>query len=127
MSLSDTASYWWDVKATRAYNGIQFTHIPNSTCGHFKPQTGNTNSSKYLGDINCFACLKLIKQNGNIYGLQEGHRPSPTRKKKKKKQISKHGNCICGARLVERTNSMSGQKFLGCSTYPKCTNTKSLK
>ena len=72
MSLSDTAEYWWDVKSYHPYMGRHFIHIPNSICGHINKQTGNTDTSEYLNDINCFACLDLIKQNGNIYNLKEG-------------------------------------------------------
>jgi restriction system protein len=32
----------------------------------------------------------------------------------------------CGAELVERTNQFSGEKFLGCSRYPRCKGTRSL-
>jgi ssDNA-binding Zn-finger/Zn-ribbon topoisomerase 1 len=26
----------------------------------------------------------------------------------------------CGSKLVERTSSKTGSKFMGCSSYPKC-------
>lgn len=36
-------------------------------------------------------------------------------------------NCpACGAPQVVRTNHKNGNKFYGCSTYPKCTYTKSI-
>lgn len=28
----------------------------------------------------------------------------------------------CGGKLVERVNSYTGQRFLGCSNFPKCRN-----
>jgi hypothetical protein len=33
------------------------------------------------------------------------------------------GTCLrpgCGGKLVTRTNSSTGQHFLGCSNFPKC-------
>ena len=32
--------------------------------------------------------------------------------------------CSCGAPMVERTNRQTQERFLGCSTWPKCHNTK---
>ena len=33
----------------------------------------------------------------------------------------------CGARMVERSNRVSGNQFWGCSTYPDCKETQSWK
>lgn len=32
----------------------------------------------------------------------------------------------CGAPMVERENRVNGSRFLGCSTWPLCTNTRSV-
>lgn len=32
----------------------------------------------------------------------------------------------CGANLVERTNRQSGEQFLGCSRFPRCSGTRRL-
>ncbi len=32
----------------------------------------------------------------------------------------------CGEPLVIRTNRQTGQEFLGCSQYPRCTHTEEL-
>ncbi len=31
----------------------------------------------------------------------------------------------CGAAMVEKVNRKTGEVFLGCSTYPRCTNSRS--
>ena len=126
MSMSDTAEYWADVKSSNhIYMGIDFTHIPNSNCGHFRK--GNSDSSKYLNDINCFACLELIKQNGNIYGLKEGTSKREQSKIDKEKYRFRFGKCECGQPLRERINSITKAKFLGCFNYPECKKTYSIK
>lgn len=35
--------------------------------------------------------------------------------------------CDCGGYYVERRNSNTGERFLGCSNYPKCISAWSLK
>lgn len=35
-------------------------------------------------------------------------------------------SCSCGGNLVVRKNKANGNKFLGCTNYPKCTKTKSI-
>ena len=32
----------------------------------------------------------------------------------------------CGALLIERTNSETGEPFLGCTTWPECKHTEPL-
>jgi len=69
MALSDTAEYWQDVKRYHRnypYMGPNFYHIPNANCGH-----RHLYLAEKLGDVNCYACLKLIKQ-GYDHGLPEG-------------------------------------------------------
>lgn len=127
MSMSDTAEYWEDVKRNYPYTGTQFTHIPNSPCGHINVYSGNTNTSEYLNDINCYACLKLIKQNGNIYGLKEGISKRQQSIIDKEKHRFRFGKCSCGSPLVKRVNKQTGNQFLGCLNYPKCKETQVLK
>lgn len=125
MSMTDTAEYWWDVKSRKPYNGKTFYHIPNSPCGHINKQSGNTLTSAFLNDINCYACLKLIKDNGNIYNLKEGISPIQQSEADKEKRRYRFGKCDCGSPMCERKNKKTGEVFLGCTNYPKCKLTKS--
>lgn len=135
MSLSDTAEYWWDIKSRGyGYAGRDFKHIPNSTCGHIKPYTGNTSTTPYIGDINCFACIELLKNGYNREGLIEGNAPATyymsikERKRYNKQQAFnlQHGLCECGSIMQIRMNSKTKEEFLGCIQYPKCKKTKSI-
>lgn len=133
MCLSDTAEYWQDVKNKRPYNGRHFRHHPNYSCSHINAMTGNTSTTPYIEDINCFECIEEIKR-GNIDGLIEGKAPedyylSNSGKKAYRKQKAfddKHGLCPCGSRLTIRKNRKNNTDFLGCLQYPKCKNTKPL-
>ncbi len=107
--------------------GRQFVHIPNSECGHIRPWTGNIDTSEYINDINCFACLELIEKNGNIYSLKEGISRREQSKIDKENHRFRFGKCECGSPLCERINSITKQKFLGCINYPKCKKTYSIK
>lgn len=134
MSLSDMAEAWWR-EPNFGYEGRHFYHIPNSTCGHIKPQTGNTSTTPYIGDINCFACIELLKGGFNRVGLIEGNAP-PTyyMSIKEKKRYNKqetfnklHGKCECGSIMKIRINTKTKEEFLGCIQYPKCKKTKTIK
>lgn len=125
MSLPDGAEYWWR-EPRMPYGGKQFTHIPNSECGHICVATGNTDTSEYLNDVNCYACLELIKKNGNIYNLKEGTSKREQSKIDKEKHRFRFGKCDCGSPMCERNNAKTGQKFLGCTSYPTCKKTKSI-
>lgn len=124
MSLPDSAEYWWDVKATKSWYGTTFYHIPNAPCGH-----RHLHEAKKLGNVNCYACLELIK-NGYDHGLEEGIYLTHGQRKRKKEERrqeefdEKHGLCSCGSRWQIRKNKSTGQEFLGCLQYPKCKNTK---
>jgi hypothetical protein len=124
--MSDTAEYWWDVKATKAWYGTTFYHIPNAPCGH-----RHLHEAKKLGNVNCYSCLELIK-NGYDHGLSEGvyltksQRKRKTAENKEKQFDEKHGLCPCGSRWQIRKNKSNGQEFLGCINYPTCKNTKSI-
>ena len=126
MALSDTAEYWLDVKSHHPYMGRHFIHIPRSTCGHINHHTGNVDTSEYLNDINCFACLDLIKQNGNIYNLKEVISKRQQREIDREKHKFRFWKCECGSPMCERVNKKTGEKFLGCLQYPKCKKTKSI-
>ncbi|MGC4130235.1 MAG: topoisomerase DNA-binding C4 zinc finger domain-containing protein [Bergeyella sp.] len=110
MSLPDSAEYWWDVKKPNFYNGKMWVHFNNSPCGHYKPQTMNCDTSNYIDEVTCPACLKLLNSNGNIYNLQN------TNPKK----------CECGSIMQVRINKKTSEKFLGCSNYPNCKKTRKL-
>jgi hypothetical protein len=52
---------------------------------------------------------------------------SPENKKPKgKKKHRDYGKCKCGGFMVRKQNRETKEHFLGCSTYPKCRNTKPL-
>lgn len=34
--------------------------------------------------------------------------------------------CECGARMVERENSLNRSTFMGCTRYPDCTKTQAV-
>lgn len=127
MSLPDSAEYWQDVKRNYPYTGKQFYHIPGADCGH-----RHLHEAKKLGNINCFACLELIK-NGYDHGLEEGTYLTRSERKhqaainKRNEFNEKYGKCSCGCEWVIRKNKSTGQEFLGCNNYPKCKNTKPIK
>ncbi|MEJ5105544.1 topoisomerase DNA-binding C4 zinc finger domain-containing protein [Chryseobacterium sp. MYb328] len=126
MSLPDSTEYWWDVKGCQPYMGEIYVHI-SEICNHYKPESGNTLTSKWLNDINCHACKKLIKNNGNIYGLKEGTSPTQQLKIDKESNKFKHGKCDkCGSPMSIRKNKMQNINFLGCCNYPKCKFTKTI-
>lgn len=131
MCLSDTAEYWWDVKNRTPYSGKNFRHHTNYACSHINHITGNTATTPYIEDINCYECIEEIKR-GNKEGLIEGKAPedyylSNAGKKAYRKQKAfndKYGLCPCGSIWAIRKNSKTGNEFLGCLQYPKCKNTK---
>lgn len=55
MALSDTAEYWHDVKISRK-EPYPFQHLPNVECGHYHKY-----EARYLEEVDCFACLELLK------------------------------------------------------------------
>jgi hypothetical protein len=127
MAMSDTAEDWFYSKMPRMpYMGRHFVHIPKSTCGHINPITGNTDVSEYLNDVDCFACLKLIEENGNIYNLKEGISKREQSAIDKDKHRFRHGKCDCGSPMQIRINKSNNKNFLGCLQYPKCKKTKSI-
>lgn len=135
MSLSDTAEYWWK-EPKSPYLGKQFKHHPLHRCSHYNPLTGNTNVTRYIGDINCYECIdNLEKGISSKDGLIEGNAPetyymSNGEKKRfnaKKLFNEKYGKCDCGCNWQIRKNRSNGQEFLGCINYPTCKNTKTIK
>jgi len=124
MGMSDTAEdYFYSNYPKEVYLGRHFIHIKDSECGHFNLLNGNCDSSEYLNDINCFACLELINKNGNIYSLKDGISKIEQSKIDKEKHRFRYGKCECGNPLTQRINSKSKDKFLGCYNYPKCKKT----
>lgn len=104
MSLPDTAEYWWDVKSRSARGGNPMVfHDPDFICDN--PKREFHCDAEYLEDMNCSKCKRNAKEHGT------------------KLQSSK---CECGKQMVERINKSNGNKFLGCSDYPKCKKTKSI-
>lgn len=132
MCLSDTAEYWWKhVKIP--YSGKNFKHHPTHKCSHYNPSTGNTSTTPYLEDINCYECIEYIN-NTSTEGLILGPSPEDYYMSKKEKKLFRqqkafemmYGKCSCGSRWQIRRNSKTGKEFLGCLQYPKCKNTKSI-
>lgn len=122
--MTDTAEDWFYHNYPKMpYMGRHFVHIPNSECGHIRDWTGNIDTSEYINDINCFACLELIEKNGNIHGLKEGISRREQSKIDKEKHRFRFGKCDCGSPLCERVNKQKGTKFLGCINFPKCRKT----
>lgn len=67
MSLSDTAEYWNDVKKYRGWYGVTgFWHAKGCKCGHF-----HKNETRYISEVDCKACLKVLSEMGNIFNLKE--------------------------------------------------------
>ena len=121
--MTDTAEYWEDVKRNYPYIGPDYYHIPGYDCGH-----RHLYEAKKLGDVNCNACLKAIKE-GYVHNLPEGKTLSKSEKKRLsaiKKQEELYGKCSCGHLREIRVNITTKVKFLGCSDYPKCKLTTSL-
>jgi len=128
MALTDTAEYWWGVKRNYPYVGPNYYHIPGAECGH-----RHLFEAKRLGDVNCYSCLKLIKE-GYDHKLPEGITESKSAKRRRlreEREIAEmeklYGRCVCGALRTERKNSNTGELFLGCTRYPICKITAKIK
>lgn len=136
MALTDTTEYWWDIKYNyKEYNGRQFRHNPHHKCNHYNPSSGNTNTTIYIGDINCFKCIENLNNGiASKEGLIEGNAPETFYMSNKEKKLfnkrklfnEKYGVCSCGSSFQIRKNKSNGKEFLGCINYPKCKNTKSI-
>lgn len=123
MSLPDTAEYWNDVKRGYPYMGPDYFHVPGFKCGH-----RHLYEAKKLGDVNCRGCLKLVEQ-GHDPELPPGKTLSRSERKRlahEKEQEKLHGRCECGSLRTVRLNRGTGEKFLGCLSYPGCRKTTSL-
>ena len=119
MSMSDTAEYWSDVKS-RPYSKPKkvFTHLKSLECGHF-----HVISSKKIGQVDCYACLALIESTPSLKLRMDQNKKSVELRNQKVQKIT----CTCGKRMVIRENKISKVKFLGCSGFPSCTQTKALE
>lgn len=113
MALSDTAEYWW--KEPKVYRCPRFIHLKGFVCGHF-----HVTESKNLIYVDCHACVKHINETPELktrleqsIKIREAHK-------------FRFGKCSCGSPLCERKNGKTGEKFLGCTTFPKCKNTYSI-
>jgi len=135
MSLPDMAEAWQRTPKI-PYGGRCFKHNPNHKCSHYSTLTGNVNTTVYIGDINCFECIEnLGNGTASADGLKDGNAPetfymSRSERKKfnqQKRFNEQHGKCTCGSVWRIRINSVNGKEFLGCSNYPKCKNTASIK
>lgn len=54
----------------------------------------------------------------------DNSRRSPHKKKSRKKRLLSRKCPLCGKRLAVRFNDSNGEKFLGCSNYPRCKHTE---
>jgi ssDNA-binding Zn-finger/Zn-ribbon topoisomerase 1 len=127
MAMSDTAEYWFNKTQAGTHNTLR--HGKGIECGH----NHNVMDTKYIDDVECYACKKMIN-DGITTGMLEGKAPdmyymSNSEKKRFKKLklfIEENGKCNCGCNWTVRRNNQSGESFLGCLNYPKCKNTKAL-
>lgn len=135
MSLPDMAEAWWKDHTYYGYTGPHFYHHPNKLCSHYRPQTGNIDTTPYINDINCHECKSKIesgefsKNELKLEDSPETYYMSHGERKKYNKQKAfnnLHGKCSCGSIWTIRKNKTTNQEFLGCLQYPKCKNTKKL-
>jgi len=110
MSLPDTAEYWWDVKGYNRSFKHTFTHIKGIECGRY-----HVAETDVISHIDCKNCKKILAEMPEIKKDIED---------KYEKRAFPNGKCQCGGAFVERTNKSNGNKFFGCSKYPKCKKTK---
>lgn len=100
MSLSDTAEYWNDFKASFNRTRTPWVHIEGRPCGELVKGT----ESKDYENCTCNKCKKTDQY----------------------KNLKKLWTCSCGKDMRKMTNRTTGQIFLGCVRWPRCRNTKSL-
>ena len=79
MSLPDGAEYWWRNPQPPKHT---FIHAKGLQCGHF-----HVVESKYIADIDCHACKKIIAEMDDDLGLLQGNRPPPKPRKPKRKKL----------------------------------------
>ena len=133
--MTDTAEYWQDVKKKSAYVGVQYSHIPDIDCGH-----RHLHETSIIKNINCNACKKLLTpeiikvlNDASVKEIANKDRALMRREKKarskRKKRIIKLNliPCICTHSMAIRTNHMTNEQFYGCTNYPVCKHTKSIK
>ena len=132
MSLPDEAEIWWKIPS-KPYNGKSFKHNPNHKCSHYNPSSCNTDTTIYIGDINCYECIENLNNGtSSKEGLKEGKAPETFYMSKRERKLfnqqkafnEQHGKCSCGCSWQIRKNRTTNQEFLGCSNYPTCKNTK---
>lgn len=122
--MTDTAEYWNDIKSAFSNSKHVFTHAKGFDCGHF-----HVHETSLIESVDCYACLEKMPESMKI----EFTANSENKKKQKLhwdkvNSIKKRPNnpvCNCGYGMVSRTNG-KGEKFFGCSQYPKCKCTKSI-
>lgn len=106
-------SYGQDITAVHGDRGKR--PIPNSIERVSLTKECSICGTEHWIDKTCQKCSSISKQQQNLYDIH-------TQMYRVKKKISVH--CpICGNIMKLRTarkGKYSGQKFWGCSTYPKC-------
>lgn len=107
MCLSDTAEYW---QKTYPKDKGRYLHLQGKPCGKI---TGGETDTHY--NVTCKHC----KKTDHFKELKEAS--------EKAYEATLPPKCSCGRRMTERVNKSSGNKFYGCSGYPKCKNTMSIK
>lgn len=82
----------------------------------------------HFADFSTFLCIDW--QGVDIIPLDKCRKKKSPKKKPVQKEDEDHwvpethGSCSCGGNFVIRTNRQKGNKFLGCTNYPRCRNTQ---
>lgn len=76
----------------------------------------------HFQELKEFVCYEWLGENEINDKKPQPVTHIPKEKKRKKKEII--GRCKCGGNMVKRQNRTDKSFFLGCSNWPKCTNTK---
>ena len=120
MCLSDTAEYWWDVKAHYNRNVPNYYHIPGYKCGHH-----HYFEAKYVDEVNCKACKKALEE-----GIQHTLKSEEEHNKIWDgwwKKYPTNPECPkCGFPLIKRVNKITKKEFWGCCQFPNCKSTKEI-
>ena len=97
---------------------VQFVHGYSLPCKH--KQSGDLNQTDYVGSITCPECIDILSM-GWIFGMRDGIDTGLVLTPNKNTEY-----CPCGGKWILRINKDKDVRFLGCSRFPKCKNTKTI-
>jgi len=129
--MSDEAEFWFN-KGMRSYTGLDYFHIPGYNCGH-----KHWYEARFIDEVNCKSCKDALETGvthslGTIeehiaYDLKKSNERDKKTRKKARKRLPNNPVCpSCHYPMVERTNGTNGNRFYGCSQFPKCKHTSSI-